>query len=165
MASLSELRKALEGSEPAGHVENHGSEKHRVAQMLAQAYQDETDGKLFALQKEIGVWRRRQGFETHWKNVPEKLMLTVTELSEAMEAFRHLKPEFLAYVAAQDDEAILEWEDPNQFLVLENFGEELADTLIRLFDLADAVGVDLQSKVFWKMAINEMRPYKHGKEC
>jgi NTP pyrophosphatase (non-canonical NTP hydrolase) len=165
--TLQELRIAVRQRQPEGKVDHHGSERHQVAQAFAQLYQEETGGRLKDLQREIGIWRKRQGFKTSWRNVAEKLMLAVSELAEAMEAYRHLKPEFLERLASADDAPIdvpaegfaeqIEWH--------KNFGEELADTLIRLFDLADALDVDLLQEVCWKMAINELRPYKHGKEC
>lgn len=66
-----------------------------------------------------------------------KLMLIVTEVAEAAEAVRH------------GDVA--------------NLGEELADALIRIFDLARAVDIDLDEAVEKKMRINEDRPHMHGK--
>lgn len=167
MPSLDDLRSAVRKSPPEGDVRLHGSEKNRAAHALEEAYQTETGGKVLELQTQIGIWRERQGFETHWRNVPEKLMLTVTELSEAMEAFRHLKPEFLERLDDAVSEPIEVKDDftAEQIVWFENFAEELADTMIRLFDLADAMGINLQREVCAKMAINELRPYKHGKEC
>lgn len=40
--------------------------------------------------------------------------------------------------------------------------EELADVLIRVFDLCGAHGWDLQGAVKRKMAYNKTRPYRHG---
>jgi NTP pyrophosphatase (non-canonical NTP hydrolase) len=94
---------------------------------------------LNELAKEIKAWRVRKGFKTNWNNMPEKLMLTVTELSEAMEAYRH------------DDR--------------KNFAEEVADTFIRLLDICGSIGLDIESEIKNKMAINEKRPFKHGKKC
>jgi len=71
--------------------------------------------------------------------VGEALMLIVTELAEAMEAHRK-----------QDDA---------------NFREELADTFIRLFDLCEGLGVDIQSEIIKKSETNKSRPYRHGKVC
>lgn len=42
--------------------------------------------------------------------------------------------------------------------------EELADILIRTGDLAEEIGVDLQAAVVAKMAKNQGRPHKHGKD-
>jgi NTP pyrophosphatase (non-canonical NTP hydrolase) len=44
-----------------------------------------------------------------------------------------------------------------------NFKEELADVAIRLGDLCGGLGIDLETEILNKMAINESRPYKHGK--
>ena len=164
MTTLGKLRDAIASSPPPiGDLENQHSEKRQLARLLAQAYQDETDGKLHALQKKIGEWRRIKKFETQWENVPEKLMLAVTELGEAMEAYRHLD---LPLMIATANGAELDGNKyGDQIIWLENFGEELGDAVIRIMDLCDALGVDLQSAICWKMAINEMRPEKHGKKC
>jgi NTP pyrophosphatase (non-canonical NTP hydrolase) len=94
---------------------------------------------LNQLSREVAEWRKKKGFKTGWDNMPEKLMLVVTELSEAMEAYRH---------------------DDNK-----NFKEEIADTFIRLCDICGSVDIDIESEIRNKMAINKDRPYKHGKKC
>ena len=91
------------------------------------------------LSKDVAKWRESKGFKTSWENMPEKLMLVVTELSEAMEAYRH--------------------EDT------ENFKEEIADTFIRLADICGSVGIDIESEIKKKMEVNKQRPHKHGKTC
>ncbi len=45
---------------------------------------------------------------------------------------------------------------------LENFGEECADVLIRLADVCQALGIDLEAAVAKKMARNAERPPMHG---
>ena len=95
--------------------------------------------KINKLAEEIKKWRESQGFETSWRNMPEKLMLVVTELSEAMEAYRH--------------------ED------LENFAEEIADSFIRLLDICGSVNIDIDGEIKKKMATNKKRPWKHNKIC
>lgn len=40
---------------------------------------------------------------------------------------------------------------------------ELADTVIRCFDMADYYGIDLEAAIIEKMEFNKSRPYKHGK--
>ncbi|KKN37005.1 hypothetical protein LCGC14_0767650 [marine sediment metagenome] len=67
----------------------------------------------------------------------EKLMLVVTEVSEAAEA--HRKADF------------------------ENFTEEIADTFIRLMDITASLGINIEKAILDKMAINEGRPHLHGK--
>jgi len=82
---------------------------------------------------------KEKGFWDKERNVGEALMLIVSELAEAMEAHRK-----------QDDA---------------NFREELADTFIRLFDLCEGLGVDIQSEIIKKSETNKSRPYRHGKVC
>lgn len=111
-------------------------------------------------------WRAEKGFETNLKNCPEKLMLVVTELSEAMEAFRHLEERTLNYCQHKGVDAITS-EDVSveQWDWLHNFTEEFADTFIRLLDMTGSFGIDIATAIMMKMAKNEERPHKHGKEC
>ena len=44
----------------------------------------------------------------------------------------------------------------------EHFAEELADVIIRIFDLCGEKGIDLEKAILNKMAFNKTRPYKHG---
>lgn len=82
---------------------------------------------------------RDKGFWDNQRNIGEMLMLIVTELSEAMEAYR-----------VQDKE---------------NFKEEIADASIRLFDLCGGLKINLEKEIKKKMDKNKIRPYKHGKIC
>lgn len=149
-------------------VADHASEldefdKKNLASALAKAYQDETGSNLDVLAEKIGEWRRRKQFDTSWFIVPEKLMLVVSELGEAMEAFRHLPKPIVRWLDAgpgQEPPESGEW-----CVWEENFEEEIADTFIRLFDLCDALRIPISTRIFAKMAKNEMRPIKHGKEC
>ena len=80
-----------------------------------------------------------KGFWDEERNIGEALMLIVTELAEAMEAYRH-----------QDDP---------------HFREELADTFIRLLDLCGGLNIDIEDEIHTKILRNKKRPYKHGKIC
>jgi len=72
--------------------------------------------------------------------VPELLCLIHSEVSEALEAYR------------KEDEA--------------NFREELADVAIRLLDMCEALGIDLEDEMCRKHLKNIKRPYRHGgKRC
>jgi NTP pyrophosphatase (non-canonical NTP hydrolase) len=74
----------------------------------------------------------------------EVLMLMVTELAEAMEAYRDGNPES---------------EKIPGFSKME---EELVDVIIRLLDFAGGTGLDIEGALSAKMAYNESRPYRHG---
>ena len=80
-----------------------------------------------------------KGFWEKERNVGEALMLIVSELGEAMEAYR------------KQDNA--------------NFKEELADTFIRLLDLCGGYKIDIEEEIYQKSLKNKKRPYKHGKIC
>ncbi len=89
------------------------------------------------LAESIKAYRESKGFETSWENMPMKLMLVVTEASEAMEAWR------------KGDHA--------------NFNEEIADVIIRCLDITASLGIDIEKEIKDKMEHNQNRPYKHGK--
>jgi len=68
--------------------------------------------------------------------IPAILALVGTEVSEAVEAFRH------------DDK--------------DNFAEELADVVIRVLDCAAGLEIDLESAIAAKLTRNTERGYRHG---
>lgn len=70
------------------------------------------------------------------RNTYELLALVHSEVSEAVESLR---------------------KGDNEHVV-----EELADVLIRIFDLCGARGWNLENAVLKKMAFNNTRPYRHG---
>ncbi len=94
----------------------------------------------------VYFWAKGKGFwDEVAPNVGEKIALMHSELSEALEAARHGNPK---------SEHIPEYPA---------IAEELADTIIRIFDFSGAYGVDLDGAFKAKMQFNENRPYKHGK--
>ncbi len=68
----------------------------------------------------------------------QRIMLIVTELAEAIEGLRCGNRE--------------------------NLCEEIADTVIRIADTCGGMGIDLESAIIAKMAINKNRPKLHGKK-
>lgn len=97
--------------------------------------------------KDHGFWRGFDGGDNQSRanTVLAKLMLIVTEAAEAAEDVR----EMTAGGVEADGKPI-------------GFGSELADIVIRVADLAEAVGIDLEAVVEAKMGYNVTRPYMHG---
>jgi NTP pyrophosphatase (non-canonical NTP hydrolase) len=103
---------------------------------------------------------KRKGF---WDDMPvptgsgvdakinEKLLLTISELTEAMEEIRSGKRPL-------DIETHPKTGKP------EGFAIELADAMIRIGDLAGWLDIDLTAAIRMKAAYNESRPHKHGKQ-
>lgn len=120
-----------------------------------------------AIAEQCHACSKTHGFRSDWLNTPEKLMLIVSELGEAMEAYRHIDPKFLAILMETPEQARMELPEGLEDSVgrLANFQEELADVLIRLLDLMHALGIDIEATTANKMAINELRPHRHGKHC
>jgi len=88
------------------------------------------------LSKEIHLNAVRHGWWEKSRPIPELLCLIHSEVSEALEAYR-----------ANNDE---------------NLVEELADIAIRVFDMAEGLGLDIEKAILDKHEINKNRPYRHG---
>lgn len=83
--------------------------------------------------------------------IPEKLALIHSEVSEALEDYR-------------EDHMNTEIQYGNKKPV--GFPSELADICIRVFDLAGALGIDLEKEITLKAQFNETRAVRHGgKKC
>jgi NTP pyrophosphatase (non-canonical NTP hydrolase) len=68
----------------------------------------------------------------------QQLLLIITELGEATEGLRQGN--------------------------IVNFKEEIADTVIRLFDLSGFLQMNLEYEIKKKMAVNKLRPNLHNKQ-
>ena len=90
---------------------------------------------------------KAHGFWEKWKNDGECIALMHSELSEALEALRQ-NPR-------QQDEHC-----PEHL----NVTVELADCVIRIFDYAEANGLNIGDALIAKHNYNCDRPYKHGKK-
>jgi len=104
----------------------------------------EHDMEISEMQLEVHRIAVEHGWWENPRPVGEVLMLMVTELAEAMEAYRN---------GNQESEKI-----PG-FSQME---EELADVVIRLLDYAGGENLNIEGALLAKMAYNEKRPYRHG---
>lgn len=100
----------------------------------------------YELQKDVHELAKRNGFwpsrdEEHpFTYFASKLALVHSEVSEALEVLR-----------------------AGGGLDFDKLGEEMADAVIRLMDLAHALGIDLAQEVVSKHEKNKHRPFRHGK--
>jgi len=83
----------------------------------------------------------------------KRLLLVVEELTEA-------------YAELRANRAVTEtyYTETPQGLKPEGFGVELADAVIRILDIAERWGIDLQGLMAEKTIYNAKRGYKHGKQ-
>jgi len=89
------------------------------------------------IQKEVHQLAVAQLFWQQPINIAEKLCLIHSEVSEALEAARSSG--------------------------MGNIGEELADTVIRILDLAEHLNINLETEIRIKHGFNKTRPIRHGK--
>lgn len=115
------------------------------------------------LSEQINKNAEEKGFWENGIDIPEKLMLTVSELSEAMEADREgksYKGNIQECIKLPDE--TFSWYFPQE--VKNTFQDELADAAIRIFDLAKKMNIDLEGHIQAKMRFNKTRPRLHGKK-
>lgn len=117
-----------------------------------------------------------KGF-TEKQPIATKLMLIVSELSEALEADRRNKHadfdrfgkvydcgmEDLKDIDSQNKETAA-FEGAFRCSIKDTFEDEIADAFLRLMDLCGEYNIDIDSHIILKSAYNRLRPAKHGKE-
>jgi len=99
-------------------------------------------------------------------NVPEKLALIHSEVSEALEDYRvtGLSEKISAHIYQNviGDQASEFVRGDGLFNKPIGFASELADIIIRVGDLAGKLGIDLGRAVEEKHAFNRTRSHRHG---
>jgi hypothetical protein len=97
------------------------------------------------IQAEIHATAVSKGWWEKERNIPECLMLIVSEISEALEEYR--------------DGRVLLWHKGDK---PEGMYVELADAVIRIMDLCEHGHVSLADMIEIKTKYNNTRPYRHG---
>tara|TARA_A100001037_G_scaffold298504_1_gene322349 strand:+ start:204 stop:527 length:324 start_codon:yes stop_codon:yes gene_type:complete len=89
---------------------------------------------------------QEKGWWDKEREIPEMIALIHSELSEALEEFR------------VNDNLNIRYENGKP----EGFVVELADVLIRIFDLSGKYKLDLHNALEEKIQYNKTRKYRHG---
>ena len=98
-------------------------------------------------------------------NLCKKLLLIVSEVTEAMEADREDR-----YTEEHEIQLVNSIEDAEAFVgrfekrIKDTFEDEMADTCIRIFDLCKQKGIDLEAHILTKHRYNKTRDYLHNKK-
>lgn len=122
---------------------------------------EEFEGHLFAddflsdMQDCIYKTAEDHGWWEGEPNIPEKLALIHSEVSEALEEYR--KGIALDVVYTGDGKGIMKPGDKP-----EGFGVELADAIIRILDLCGYLQIDMAELIALKHNYNLTRSYRHG---
>lgn len=99
------------------------------------------------LQKEAHAIAKEKGWHDIPRSVGDLIALCHSELSEALEDFRiDGNPQLIWLKAGKP----------------EGFPVELADVIIRIADMAELYGIDLEAAIKAKMEYNRTRTYRHG---
>jgi NTP pyrophosphatase (non-canonical NTP hydrolase) len=107
-----------------------------------------------ALAVSKGWWPRSSS--TAPTNIPEKLALIHSEVSEALEAYRDGDMVTRLQVTGFNQDSETPVMKPVGFPI------ELADVVIRVADLCGHLGIDLEDAIRVKHEYNRTRAYRHG---
>lgn len=131
--------------------------------------QKEFFSKLTEVTKSIHEGNKKRGFYDNPETTAGIIALIHSELSEALEADRennhcNLDDSELKKLESMVTQEPLRFKEEFEMDVKNSFEDELADAVIRIFDLAAYQEIDLGKHICLKLLYNETRPYKHGKK-
>lgn len=117
--------------------------------------------KISQLQIEVGENAIKHGWWDEERTFGELIALCHSELSEALEEFRRGKMPDETYYSSPINGKISR--EPNEWCYKpEGVPSELADVVIRIFDMCHHYGINIEEAILEKHEFNKTRPYKHG---
>lgn len=126
---------------------------------------------LNELAREVHQRAKDKGFYDNPREIGTLLMLVVSELSEALEADR--KNRYAKLGSFENNEKHRNPDSPlpveRSFManfelrIKDSFEDEIADTMIRLFDLCAYMNIDIEKHIELKLRYNESRELMHNK--
>jgi NTP pyrophosphatase (non-canonical NTP hydrolase) len=122
---------------------------------------------LNELSKKIHAGNVKRGLYDHPATFPDRCMLIVSEIAEAVEA--HRENRMAEDGAARHIVLKMAEMEMNVFseyfrsLVKDTVQDEIADAIIRLLDLSGYMEIDIDAHVAAKLAYNATRGIRHGK--
>lgn len=128
--------------------------------------------ELKKLAKEIHQNAKEKGFWDEKREIGTLLMLIVSELSEALEADRkNIHANLNKFVGFSNmgfgkdyQTYLIEDAIPSfEMNLKDTFEDEIADTIIRILDMCEGLGIDIETHIKLKMEYNKTREKKHGK--
>ena len=128
--------------------------------------------ELKKLAKEIHQNAKEKGFWDEKREIGTLLMLIVSELSEALEADRkNIHANLNKFVGFSNmgfgkdyQTYLIEDAIPSfEMNLKDTFEDEIADTVIRILDMCEGLGIDIETHIKLKMEYNKTREKKHGK--
>lgn len=106
--------------------------------------------KWIEMQGRVGQYRRDHGFFTPVNISDDQVLVTAADVMLGK----------IALMQSELGEAVEAIRDHDE----QNFFEELADVVIRIMDVCDAMEIDLWPLIEAKQDINEKRPHRHGRK-
>ncbi len=121
---------------------------------------------LTEMSQRIHAGNVERGFYEHPATFPDRCMLIVSEIAEAVEAHRNGRTTAHGDVYQACKMSDMEMASFPEFFrrnVKDTVEDEIADAIIRLLDLSGYMNIDIDAHVAAKLSYNTTRGIRHGK--